>query len=95
MEGRIIQALIIAAIVAVVAGSLVAEYWAGPRYRRWRARRRHRHAGELLATYRALRDHLRERRLAQVLAADAPVLVSPTGTIAASAVMPVAWGQDN
>jgi hypothetical protein len=95
---RIVQVLLIGGIVAVIAGSLLVEYYVGPWLRRWRVRRRHRHAAQLLTVYRSLRAHLRERRLAQVLAEDAEVLVAPDGKViivANAAVMPVAWGQDN
>ena len=81
--GRIVQALLLTAIAAVIAGSLVGEYWAGPRIRHWRTRRCHHHAAAILPVYRSLRRKLRERRLTlalEVIAAlggeDPPLVVS-------------------
>jgi hypothetical protein len=88
MEGRIVQVIIIGGIVAVIIGSLLCEFYIGPRYRQWRVRRRHRHAAELLTVYRILRAKRRARRLAEamsvireVVGEDAPVLVGPGGRV--------------
>ena len=106
MEGRIVQALLLAASAAVIGGSLVVEFYIAPRYRRWRVRRRHRHAAELLRVYRSLRRKLRERRLAaalQVISAmageGAVVVANNNGQIAVlvpgEAILAPSFGNDN
>ena len=101
---RIVQVVLLAATFAVIAGSLLAEYYVGPWLRRRRVRRRHRQAAQMLSAYRSLRAKLRARRLAQVLGVlnrfideDAKVMVGPNGKviIATGAVFPTLHGEQN
>jgi hypothetical protein len=87
---RIVQALIIGGIVAVIGGSLAWEFYVEPWLRRRRVRRIHRHAGLVLPAYRRLYAEARAQRRRRALR---EVLVQ--FDTEDDAIQPVACGENN
>jgi hypothetical protein len=90
---RVVQGMIIGGIVLLIAGTLAWEWYIEPRYRRWRVRRRHQHAREILSEYRALRRKFLRAGGGDVWA----ILARPRARVAAGRlqVYPPMWGDSN